>query len=140
LQYAISEIGEMNSSPLGRTTGILKALAHPARLRVLAMLRSGGLCVCQVAAAMGAPVSTVSEHLGELKRAGLLLERREGRWVSYSLADEASALLDHIWDLIGSDPLVRQEERLVRRLRRLPVAALCDAGLDLARFGLKPAS
>ena len=46
----------------------------------------------------------------------------------------------HVWDLIGSDPLVRQQERLVRRLRRLPVTALCDAGLDLARFGLKRAS
>jgi ArsR family transcriptional regulator, arsenate/arsenite/antimonite-responsive transcriptional repressor len=140
LQYDIPEIGEMNPGPLGHTTGILKALSHPARLRVLAMLRSGGLCVCQVAAAMGSPVSTVSEHLGALRRAGLVLERRDGKWVSYSLAAEASHLLDHIWCLIGSDPLVCQEERLVRRLRRLPVAELCDAGLDLARFGLKPAS
>ncbi len=130
----------MSHGPLAHTTAILKALAHPARLRVLTMLRSGGLCVCQVAAAMGSPVSTVSEHLGELRRAGLVLERREGRWVSYSLADEPPALLEQIWGLIGSDPLVRQEERLVRRLRRLPVTELCDAGLDLARFGLKPAS
>lgn len=128
----------MNLGPLGRTTGILKALAHPARLRVLAMLRSGGLCVCQVAASMGSPVSTVSEHLSELRRAGLVVERREGRWVSYRLADEAAGLLDHIWGLIASDPLVRQEERLVRRVRRLAVTELCDAGLDLAKFGLKP--
>jgi ArsR family transcriptional regulator len=140
LQYVVSEIGEMNHSALGRATGILKAVSHPARLRVLAMLRSGGLCVCQVAAAMGSPVSTVSEHLGELKRAGLVLERRDGRWVSYRLSGEASPLLGHIWGLIGGDPLVRQEERLVRRLRRLPVAELCDAGLDLAKFGLRPAS
>jgi DNA-binding transcriptional ArsR family regulator len=68
---------------------------------------------------MESPVSTVSEHLGELRRAGLVLERRDGRWVSYSLADEASALLDHIWGLVASDPLVRQEERLVRRVRAL---------------------
>jgi len=130
----------MNGGPLGHATGILKALAHPARLRILAMLRSGELCVCQMAAAMRAPVSTVSGHLGELRRAGLVFERREGRWVSYRLTDEAPAVLDHIWALIGTDPLVRQEERLVRRLRRLPVTDLCEAGLDLARFGLKPAS
>jgi DNA-binding transcriptional ArsR family regulator len=140
LHYAASEIDEMNHGPLASATGILKAISHPARLRILAMLRSGGLCVCQVAAAMGAPVSTVSEHLSELKRAGLVLARRDGRWVSYRLADEASALLDHIWGLIGSDPLVRQEDRLVRRLRRLPVSDLRDAGLDLAKFGLKAAS
>jgi ArsR family transcriptional regulator len=131
----------MSPGPLGRATGTLKALAHPARLRVLAMLRSGGLCVCQVAAAIGSPVSTVSEHLGELRKAGLLVERREGRWVTYSLADEPDvrALLDDIWSLIGKDPRVRQDERLARRVRRLPVTDLCEAGLDLARFGLEPA-
>lgn len=131
----------MTQEALGRTAGVLKALAHPARLRVLAMLRSGGLCVCQVAAAMGSPVSTVSEHLAELRRAGLVAERREGRWVTYSLADdrEARALLDPVWRLLRGDPLVRQEERLARRVRRLTAANLCDAGLDLAKFGLEPA-
>lgn len=132
----------MKPGPLARTTGVLKALAHPARLRALAMLRSGGLCVCQVAAAMALPVSTVSEHLAELRRAGLVVERREGRWVTYSLAEEpeARALLDPVWRLLGGDPLVREEERLVRRVRRVGAADLCEAGLDLARFGLRPAS
>jgi len=141
LHSVVSEKVEMSPGPLGRTTGIFKALAHPARLRVLAMLRWGGLCVCQVAAAMGSPVSTVSEHLAGLRRAGLVVERREGRWVTYSLADEpdARALLDPIWLLLRGDPLVRQEERLARKVRRLAVADLCDAGLDLAKFGLEPA-
>jgi ArsR family transcriptional regulator len=141
LQSVVSEIGEMASGHLTRTTATLKALAHPTRLRMLAMLRSGGLCVCQVAATLGSPVSTVSEHLGELKRAGLLVERREGRWVTYALATEPAArsLLADVWNLIARDPLVRQDERLVRRVRRLPVTDLCDAGLDLARFGLEPA-
>jgi len=105
------------------------------------MLRSGGLCVCQVAAAMGSPVSTVSEHLAELRRAGLVAERREGRWVTYSLADDpqARALLEPVWTLLRDDPLVRQEERVARRVRRLALADLCDAGLDLAKFGLQPA-
>jgi ArsR family transcriptional regulator len=141
LQSVVSEISEVSFDPLGRATSTLKALAHPARLRVLAMLRSGGLCVCQAAAAMGSPVSTVSEHLGELRRAGLVVERREGRWVTYSLAaePEVRALLGQIWRLIGSDPLIRREERVVRRVRRLSVTDLCEAGLDLARFGLEPA-
>jgi ArsR family transcriptional regulator len=105
------------------------------------MLRSGGLCVCQVAAALGAPVSTVSEHLGELKRAGLVTERREGRWVTYSLSGDpaARALVDHVWGWIDRDPVVRHDERRVRRLRRLPVVDLRETGLDLARFGLDPA-
>ena len=102
------------------------------------MLRSGGLCVCQAAAALGAPVSTVSEHLAELKRAGLADERRDGRWVTYRLAaaPEACAFLEQVWGLIGGDALVRQDERIVRKLRRVSRTDLCEAGLDIGRFGL----
>ena len=131
----------MATSPLAEATTTLKALAHPARLRLLAMLRSGGLCVCQAAAAMGAPFSTVSEHLGELKRAGLVVERREGRWVTYSLSGtrEARVHLEHVFALVGGDAVIRHDERVVRKVRRVPPAKLCDAGLDLSRFGLEAA-
>lgn len=48
----------------------LKILAHPARLRILVLLRSGELCVCEVAAVLGLAPSTVSEHLtGQIGRA-----------------------------------------------------------------------
>jgi ArsR family transcriptional regulator, arsenate/arsenite/antimonite-responsive transcriptional repressor len=141
LQSGISENDEM-ASPLADAAAILKTLAHPARLRLLGMLRSGGLCVCQAAAAMGSPLSTVSEHLGELKRAGLVAERREGRWVTYSLSatPQARTHLEHAFGLIGGDATVRRDARLVRRVRRVPPAALCDAGLDLRRLGLAPAA
>ena len=132
----------MATGSLVQLTATLKTLAHPARLRLLAMLRSGGLCVCQAAAAVGSPFSTVSEHLGELKRAGLVVEHREGRWVTYSLAatPEARAHLEHVFGLIGGDALVRKDERLVRKVRRVPPADLCEAGLDLKSFGLEPAA
>jgi ArsR family transcriptional regulator len=139
LHSGVSENAEMAASPLAESTATLKALAHPARLRLLAMLRSGGLCVCQAAAAMAAPFSTVSEHLGELKRAGLLVERREGRWVTYTLArtPEARAHLRHVFAFIGGDAVVREDERVVRKVRRVPPATLCGAGLDLKRLGLE---
>jgi ArsR family transcriptional regulator len=142
LQSVVSGKNEMAASPLAESTTTLKVLAHPARLRLLGMLRSGGLCVCQAAAAMGSPFSTVSEHLGELKRAGLVVERREGRWVTYSLAatPEARVHLEHVFALIRGDAVIRQDERVARRVRRVPPAKLCDAGLDLTRFGLEPAA
>jgi ArsR family transcriptional regulator len=132
----------MTTDPLAQLTGTLKVLSHPARLRLLAMLRSGGLCVCQAAAALASPVSTVSEHLAELKRAGLLVERREGRWVTYSLAaaPEARALLQHVWALLGASACVGKDERVARRVRRLDREALCEAGLDLRRFGFEAAT
>ena len=129
----------MERGGLARATATFKALGHPARLRILAMLREGGLCVCQVTALLELAASTVSAHLAELKRAGLELERKEGRWVVYSLSGEAAtrALLDDIWALLRDDPQVAADARLLRGLRRIPVEKLCRVDLDVTRVGLK---
>jgi ArsR family transcriptional regulator, arsenate/arsenite/antimonite-responsive transcriptional repressor len=103
------------------------------------MLRAGGLCVCQITAVLDRAVSTVSAHLAELKRAGLVTERKDGRWIRYSLAEgfESRGLLEHAWALIAGDPHVESDARLVRGLRRVPVEALCRVDLDVTRIGLK---
>ena len=67
----------MNSSNLDSAVAIARALGHPARLRTVAVLRSGELCVCQVTEVLKLAPSTVSAHLKELKRAGLIVERKE---------------------------------------------------------------
>lgn len=71
----------------------LKALAHPLRLRVLALLGSGELCVCQVAEILQVAQSSVSEALRELRRAGFISERKEGRWVFVSVVRKKDASL-----------------------------------------------
>jgi DNA-binding transcriptional ArsR family regulator len=129
----------MPESRLSEATESFKALAHPARLRILSMLRPGGLCVCQITAVLDLAGSTVSAHLAELKRAGLVTERKDGRWVSYRLADDRAtrALLGDVWALLADDPQVESDARLVRGLRRVPVEELCRLGLDVGRLGLK---
>lgn len=129
----------MPKSRLSQATDVFKAAGHPARLRILSMLRPGGLCVCQITAILGLAVSTVSAHLAELKRAGLVGERRDGRWVSYRLAEDAEAtgLLGRVWALVAGDPQVDADARLARGLRRVPVEQLCRVDLDVTRFGLK---
>lgn len=119
-------------------TGAFKALGHPTRLRILGLLRPGGLCVCQITAVLELAASTVSAHLGELKQAGLVQERKDGRFVSYSLAVEASVrpLLDLAWEFIRRDPQVVADARLTRDLRLVPLEALCRVELDVARLGL----
>jgi len=128
-----------SESGLRQATRVFKAAAHPARLRVLGMLRAGELCVCQITAVLDVAVSTVSAHLAELKRAGLVVERRDGRWVSYGLAKGTAppALLGQVWALIAGDPQVGADARLVRGLRRVPVEDLCRVDLDLTRLGLR---
>lgn len=126
----------MTMGALARLVQTHKAIGHPVRLRLLAMLRSGPLCVCQMTVVVKLAASTVSEHLAELRRAGLVVERKDGRWVEYRLAGPAirDGVLDAIWPLLNEDAESRADAILVKELRRIPVDELCRANLDLRRI------
>ncbi|MFW5830330.1 MAG: ArsR/SmtB family transcription factor [Planctomycetota bacterium] len=64
---------------------ILKALGHPSRLLMVQALADGPLCVCDLTELVGSEMSTVSRHLGQLKQAGVLSDRREGTKIYYEL-------------------------------------------------------
>lgn len=66
---------------------IFKALSDETRLRILKLLERGELCVCDITAALDMIQPKVSFHLSTLKGAGLLKDRREGRWTHYRLDD-----------------------------------------------------
>jgi ArsR family transcriptional regulator len=70
-----------------------KALSDETRLRIIALLTRGELCVCDLMAILDLPQSTVSRHLATLRHAGLVEDRRQGVWMYYRLA--------------GNDPLHR---------------------------------
>jgi len=70
-----------------QTTNLLKALTDETRLRILALLGRGELCVCDLIAVLQLPQSTVSRHLALLKNAGWVTDRRQGLWMYYHLAD-----------------------------------------------------
>jgi DNA-binding transcriptional ArsR family regulator len=74
---------------LRRYEAVMKAVADPTRVRILKLLESGELCVCQIIAVLALTPSTVSKHLSLLKAAGLVNDRKEKKWVHYSL-DRAS--------------------------------------------------
>ena len=116
-----------------------KGLAHPARLRMLAMLAGGELCVCQMTAVLELAASTVSQHLAVLERGGLITERKEGKLVFYRLRQELAAteILEPLLARLTSDPQVRADRSVVTRLRRVPIARLCAAELDLVAIGVR---
>jgi ArsR family transcriptional regulator, arsenate/arsenite/antimonite-responsive transcriptional repressor len=66
-----------------------QAIAEPTRLRIVQLLTAGERCVCELQADLGAGQSRLSFHLKKLKDAGLVRDRRDGRWVYYALAPEA---------------------------------------------------
>jgi DNA-binding transcriptional ArsR family regulator len=129
----------MTNSALDLLVDTHKALGHPVRLRILAMLVSGELCACQITAVLKLAASTVSAHLTELRRAGVIAERKEGRWVIYrqSEDEQAQAVVSKTMAGLNGDPRIEADARIVRHLRRVPVERLCRADLDLARVGIK---
>lgn len=72
--------------------GFLKAIADPARLRVLSLVaaqESGELCVCDLTEPLGLSQPTVSHHLKKLMDVGLLAREKRGTWAYYSLVPGA---------------------------------------------------
>jgi ArsR family transcriptional regulator len=65
------------------------ALSDPTRLGIVMRLTGGERCVCELTDALDAAQSRLSFHLRVLKDAGLISDRRDGRWVHYSLNREA---------------------------------------------------
>src|SRR5918997_1211980 len=65
------------------------ALSDPTRLAILERLRGGERCVCELTDALDAAQSRLSFHLKTLRDAGLVTDRREGRWVYYTLVPGA---------------------------------------------------
>ncbi len=66
---------------------IFKALSDETRLRILKLLEHGELCVCHIVAAFDMIQPKVSFHLRVLKEAGLLKDRKEGKWMHYRIDD-----------------------------------------------------
>jgi ArsR family transcriptional regulator len=64
---------------------IIKALAHPSRLKIVDALAQGEKCVCELQELVGSDTSTVSKHLAVMKGAGVLADRKVGLRVFYRL-------------------------------------------------------
>jgi len=91
------------------TSETLKALADDNRMRIVELLASGELCVCELATALEASDALVSHHLKQLREAGLVRTRRIGRWLHCSLEPAAfEALAVHFGDL-AREALIAEE-------------------------------
>ena len=71
-----------------RQSRLFKALADETRLRILKLLEAREMCVCEVMVALGLTQPTASHHLGILENAGLVKDRKAGKWVFYRIADQ----------------------------------------------------
>lgn len=76
----------------------LRALADPVRWTIVDELRGGTRCACVLAEVAGVSAPLLSHHLKVLREAGLITSAKRGRWIDYTLDDEA---LDRLAGIVG---------------------------------------
>lgn len=99
---------------LNKTEKIFKALGENNRLRIVNMLMSKPMCVCEITDIIGLSQSTVSGHLRILKEAEIIEDTKEGLWVEYSLIkkDELNkTLFKLVRSMFDKDDLLEKERR-----------------------------
>lgn len=121
----------MNSEAMRSTLRITKALSDIQRLRILLMLQTGELCVCQIIAVLGLAPSTVSKHLSILSAANLADSRKEGRWAYYRLPQgealkAVSSVLKWLGEALKGDDSVAKDAKNLEAALACPPKSLCE--------------
>ncbi len=114
---------------LERRTTVMKALAHPSRLRMVDALSAGELCVCDLQELVGADLSTVSKHLSLLKAAGIVLSEKRAQQVFYRLRVPCLLSFFSCVDAVFADP----DAELVEVPAPAPAAKACAGGCATPR-------
>ena len=99
---------------------LFKALADTTRLRILGLLLTGEVCVCDIHESLKIPQPKASRHLAYLRKAGLVDTRRDGLWSHYRLADAADTLVQTVTGAVRHalthvDVVHKDAERLQKR-------------------------
>jgi ArsR family transcriptional regulator len=120
----------MRSTQTTSVDRVFRAFADRTRLRILSLLTGGELCVCDLVAVLNVPQPTASRHLAYLRRAGLVLARKQGPWTYYRLAPAASqfhrTLIGCLGCCLADVPELRADAAKAANLRQ--PAGCCPAG------------
>jgi ArsR family transcriptional regulator, arsenate/arsenite/antimonite-responsive transcriptional repressor len=113
LSPAVAAVG------VSQASRFFKALGDEMRLRIVALLSHGELCVCHIEEALGLSQSNVSHHLSVLRNAGIVEPHRNGKWVYYRVSTQVDDVCrEQLRCLIASyqqyDGLTEEVERLLR--------------------------
>lgn len=104
------------------TAQLFKALSEETRLRILALLLGGELCVCELMGVLGLPQSTISRHLAYLRNSGWVKGRRLGVWMYYRLAEMPTPLAGDLAEVLGKRlielPAAQQDYAALEEFRR----------------------
>lgn len=100
-------------------TLLFRALGDETRLRIVALLAHGELCVCHLEKALHLSQPNVSRQLGILRSAGVVEARREGTWVYYSLSEQSHAIvesqLETLTNAFGAERALRADHARLKK-------------------------
>lgn len=101
----------------------LRGLADPTRLRIMKLLvaRQDEVCVCHLTGALALPQSTTSRHLSILRNAGLVMARRDGKWMHYRISPSVPPQLIELLEKSAHEDLT-----LAADSSRLDESIACD--------------
>ena len=103
------------------TVSILKALADENRIRILNLLRSGELCVCDIEAVLGIKQSNASRHLTRLKMAEIIVSEKKSQWVYYRLKDDTFEKFPFLSiivnDEVGKINVCKEDIELLKKIK-----------------------
>jgi ArsR family transcriptional regulator len=112
----LSSASELDVQPLSR---LFRALGDETRLRIVALLAHGELCVCHLVEALDLSQPNASRQLGILRMAGVVDSRRDGTWVYYRIAaqrhDDVARVLDSLTASFTTRRLLRADHARLRR-------------------------
>jgi ArsR family transcriptional regulator len=112
----LSSTNALDVRPLTR---LFRSLGDETRLRIVALLAHGELCVCHLEAALDLNQSTASRHLGILRAAGVVDCRREGTWVYYRITEQDHATVAKALDVLtrafGTERALKSDHAKLRR-------------------------
>ena len=106
-------------SPVETLPVLFAALADPTRLRMLGLLTSGEVCVCDLYEALQISQPKASRHLAYLRRAGLVTTDKRGLWVYYGLAGTAEThpILTAVREALAASKTVQRDIARLERKR-----------------------
>ena len=106
------DLSPVRAKPARQIARWFHALADETRLQIVDRLRDGEQCVCDLTDLLDSAQSRLSFHLKSLKDAGLIRDRKEGRWVYYSLNPET---LDDMTQFLGVLKTQSSKPHMARR-------------------------
>jgi len=105
---------------------MFRAFSDRTRLRILHMLQGGEVCVCNLVAVIDAPQPKISRHLAYLRRAGLVVGRKDGLWTHYTLAPAKTIfhkkLLECLENCFHDVPELAEDIQLLKKIAQRKVA------------------